>query len=127
MVRRLLLRLRALDELEGFLRGRAFMDDRADAADHADRVRGLPDVPAHVDALRAVLNRVVRELEGVEFRLEFRAARDDERDRARFHDLREIFGVIRLDEMGPELGGDAAGEAKGSRCALLALLAPPGH
>src|SRR3989449_11549668 len=111
MARRLPLRLRALDELEGFFRGRAFMDDRADAADHADRVRGLPDVPAHVDALRAVLNRVVRELERVELRLEFRAARDDEGDRAGFSDLREIFGARRLDEMGPALGGEPAGRA----------------
>src|SRR5256885_11367147 len=113
MVRRLLLRLRALDELEGFLRSRAFVDDRPDAADHADGIRRLPDVPTHVDALRAVLDRIVRELECVEFRLELRAARDDERDRARFHDLREIFGVIRLDEMGPELGSDAAREGIG--------------
>src|SRR2546426_4768550 len=123
MVGRLLLRLRALDDLEGFLRGRALVDDRPDAADHADRVRRLPNVAAHVDALRAVLDRIVRELERVEFRLELRAARDDERDRARLHDLREIVAVVRLDEMGPELGGDAAGEAQGSGVAFLELLA----
>src|SRR3989441_8233034 len=105
MVRRLLPRLRALNELEGFLRGRAFVDDRPDAADHAHGIRGLPDVATHVDALCTVLNRVVRQLEGVEFRLELRATRDNERDRARLHDLREIVAVVRLDEMRSELGG----------------------
>src|SRR2546426_4123809 len=126
MVGRLLLRLRALDDLEGFLRGRALVDDRPDAADHADGIRRLPDVAAHVDALRAVLDRIVRELEGVEFRLQLRAARDDERDRARLNHLREIFAVIRLDEMGPELGGDSAGEAKVSGVSFLELLAHRG-
>src|SRR5207249_7547522 len=104
MVRRLPLLLRALDKLEGFLRGRAFVDDRPDAADHADGVRRLPDVPTHVDALRAVLDRILRELEGVEFGLELRAARDNQWDGTRLHDLREVVAVVRLDEMGPELG-----------------------
>src|SRR3989442_13197468 len=122
MVRRLLLRLRAFDELEGFLRGRAFVDDRPDAADHAHGTRRLPDVAAHVDAFGAVLNRVVRQLEGVEFRLELRASRDDERDRTRLHDLREIVAVVRLDEMGSELGGDPAAEAEVSGVAFLELL-----
>src|SRR5712664_1126626 len=104
---RLLLRPRALDELEGFLRGRTLVDDRADAADHADGVRRLPDVPPHVHAFRAVLYRVVREFERIEFRLELRASRDDERDGTRLDDLREILAVIRLDEVRPELGCDA--------------------
>src|SRR5438093_11753847 len=127
MVRRLLLRLRALDELEGFFRARAFVDDRPDAADHADGVRGLPYVPTHVDALRAVLDRIVRELEGVEFGLELRAARDNQWDGTRLHDLREVVAVVRLDEMGPELGSDAAREAEVSRVAFLELLAYRGH
>src|SRR5712691_12367860 len=109
---RLLLRPRALDELEGFLRGRTLVDDGADPADHADGVRRLPDVPPHVHAFRAVLDRVVGELERIEFRLELRASRDNERDGTRLDDLREIFTVVRLDEMRAELGGDAAREAE---------------
>src|SRR6266581_6325081 len=119
MVGRLLLRLRALDDLEGFLRGRALVDDRPDAADHPDGIRGLPDVSAHVNSLRAVLDRLVRELERIEFRLELRAARDDQRDGTRLHDLREIVAIVRLDEMGAELGRDPAGEAEVSRVPLL--------
>src|SRR3989442_15590409 len=119
MGRRLLLRLRALDDLEGFLRGRALVDDRPDATDHADRVRRLPDVPAHVDSFGAVLDRIVRELEGVEFCLELRPTRDDEWDRGRLHDLREIVAVVRLDEVGAELGGDPTGEAEVSSVAFL--------
>src|SRR5712691_8521582 len=115
---RLLLRPRALDELEGFLRGRTLVDDGADAADHADGVRRLPDVSPHVHSFRAVLDRVVRELERVEFRLEFRASRDDEGDGTRLDDLREIVAVIRLHEVRPELGCDAAREAEVPRVAL---------
>src|SRR5713226_613863 len=96
---RLLLRPRALDELEGFLRGRTLVDDRADAADHADGVRRLPDVPSHVHAFRAILDRVVGELERIEFRLELGASRDDERYGTRLDDLRESITVIRLHEM----------------------------
>src|SRR2546426_10842189 len=127
MGRRLPLRFRALHEIERLLRGRTFVDDRANAANHADRVRGLPDVPTHVHAFRAVLDRVIGQLERVEFRLELRAARDDERDRARFDDLREIVAVVRLDEMGPELGSDPTGEAEVPRVAFLELLADRSH
>src|SRR2546430_17475552 len=90
MVLRLLLRPRALDELEGFLRGRTLVDDGADAADHADGIRRLPDVPAHVHAFRTISDRVVGQLERVEFGLELRAARDDEGDGTRLDDLREF-------------------------------------
>src|SRR3989442_9859501 len=124
---RLLLRPRALDELEGLLRGRTLVDDRADATDHADGVRRLPDVPPHVHAFRAVLDRVVRELERIEFRLELRASRDDEGDGTRLDHLREIFTVVRLDEMRPELGSDAACEAEVPRVALLEFLPDRGH
>src|SRR5437899_2018907 len=116
---RLLLRPRALDELEGFLRGRALVDDRADAADHAHGVGRLPDVPPHVHAFRAVLNRLVRELERIEFRLELRASRDDEGDGTRLDHLREIVTVVRLDEMRSEFGSNAAREAEVPRVALL--------
>src|SRR5256714_8199162 len=63
---RLLLRLRALYQIERFLRGRPLVHDRPDPADHADRIRGLPDVPSHVDAARPLLDRLIRELEGIE-------------------------------------------------------------
>src|SRR3989454_10276307 len=127
MGRRLPLRFRALHEIERLLRGRTFVDDRANAANHADGIGRLPDVATHVHAFRAVLDRVIGQLERVEFRLELRAARDDERDRARFDDLREIVAVVRLDEMGPELGGDATREAEVSGVTFLELLAYRGH
>src|SRR3989441_3679097 len=122
MVRRLLLRPRALHELERLLRRRALVDDRADRADHANRIRGLPDVAAHVDAPSAVLRRVEREFEGIEFRLELRTPRDDERDRTRLDDFRKVLAVVGLDEMRAELRGDAAGEAEVPRVPLLRLL-----
>src|SRR6266568_1106534 len=124
---RLLLRLRGLDERERFLRRRALVHDRADRADHPDGIRRLPDVPAHVDAPRAFLDRLVRELQGVEFRLELRAACDDERHGARLDDLGEFIAVIRLDEMCAEFRGDAAGEAEVPRVAFLELLAHGRH
>src|SRR2546423_11594793 len=101
---RLLLRLRALYQIERFLRGRALVHDRADPADHADRIRGLPDVPSHVDAASPLLHRLIRELEGVELRLQFGPSRNDEGHRAGFDDLREIVAEIRLDEMRAEFG-----------------------
>src|SRR3989449_1097755 len=126
-VPRLLLRPRALEELERFLRGRALMDDGADAADHADRIRRLPDVPAHVHAFRAILDRVVGELERIEFGLELRSSGDDEGDGTRLDDLREIVTVICLHEMRPEFGGDAAGQAEVPRVAPLEFLPDRGH
>src|SRR5467141_5436601 len=99
-MRSLLPRLRALDEFESLLRRRALVDDGSDPANHSDGIRRLPDVSPHVDALRAFLDRVVRELEGVEFRLEFRTPRDNEGDGTGFHDLREFVAVIRLHEVG---------------------------
>src|SRR3989475_12495965 len=86
----LLLRLRALHELERLLRRRALVDDRPNRADHPDGIRGLPDVSTHVDAPRAVLRRVEREFESIEFRLELRASRDDERHGTRFDDFRKV-------------------------------------
>src|SRR5437899_1901678 len=112
MVRRLLLRLRALDDLEGFLRGRAFVDDRPDAADHADGIRRLPDVAGHVDALCAGLYRVVRQLERVGVRLQRRSSRDGERDRARLRDRREILAGI---------GSAGCGTARGGSSVLRAM------
>src|SRR5438445_917427 len=127
MVPRLLLRLRALDDLEGFLRGRTFVDDRANAANHADGIGRLPDVATHVDALRTVLDRIVRQLERIEFRLELWAARDDQWDGTRLHDLREIVAVVCLNEVGPELGSNPAREAEVSSVTFLELLAYRGH
>src|SRR5256885_10767283 len=79
---RLLLRLRALHQVERLLRGRPLVHDRADPADHADRIRGLPDVPSHVDAASPLLDRLIRELEGIELRLQFGPSRNDEGHRA---------------------------------------------
>src|SRR2546428_13117888 len=124
---RLLLRLRGLDERERFLRRGAFVDDRADRADHPDGIRRLPDVPAHVDAPRALLGGLMRELERVELRVELRSARDDERHGARLDDFRELIAIIRLDEMRAELGGDATREAEVPRVALLEFLADRRH
>src|SRR5438094_8595815 len=90
MVRRLLLRLRALDDFEGFLRGGSFVDDRTDAADHPDWIRGLPDVAAHVHSLRPVLSRGIGELERVEFRVEVRPTRGGAWRRAALHHPRDI-------------------------------------
>src|SRR5438093_12099887 len=87
---RLLLRLPALDEVERLLRRAPLVDDRADPADHADRVRGLPDVPSHVDAAGAFLDRFVRELEGIKLRLQLWAARDDEMHLAHLDDLGKV-------------------------------------
>src|SRR5205807_4615892 len=78
---RLLLRLRALHQVERLLWGRPLVYDRADPADHADRIRGLPDGPSHVDATGPLLDRLIREFEGVELRLQFRPSRNDERYR----------------------------------------------
>src|SRR5438445_8585534 len=116
---RLLLWLRALHQVERFLRGRPLVHDRADPADHADRIRGLPDVPSHVDAARPLLDRLIRELEGIELRLQFGPSRNDEGHWAGFDDLREVFAEIRLDEMRSELGGDPTREAQVSGVALL--------
>src|SRR2546422_917238 len=127
MGRRLLLRFRALHEIERLLRCRALVHDRADPADHADRVRGLPDVATHVDAFRTVLDRIVRQLERIEFRLELWAARDDRWDGTRPHDLREIVAVVCLNEVGPELGSNPAREAEVSSVTFLELLPPRGN
>src|SRR5438132_14024013 len=105
MVLRLLLRPRALDELEGLLRGRTLVDDGADAADHADGIRRLPDVPAHVHACRTISDRVVGQLDRVECGLALRASRGDEGGGTRLHDSRASGSVIRLAAIRPELGG----------------------
>src|SRR6266550_5010844 len=101
---RLLLRLRALHQIERFLRGRPLVHDRADPADHADRIRRLPDVPSHVDAASPLLDRLIREFEGVALRLQFGASRNDEGHRAGFDDLREVVAEVRFDEMRAEFG-----------------------
>src|SRR5207249_7864367 len=124
---RLLRRLPALDEVERLLRRAPLVDDRADPADHADRVRGLPDVASHVDAAGAFLDRLVRELEGVQLRLQFWAARDDEGHGTRFDDLGEVLAEIRLDEMGAELRRNPAGEAEVPGVSLLEFLSNRGH
>src|SRR5206468_7847450 len=98
---RLLLRLPALHEVERLLGRAPLVDDRADSADHADRVRGLPDVASHVHAAGAFLDRLVREVEGVQLRLQFWTARDDEGYGTRFDDLGEVLAEIRLDEWAP--------------------------
>src|SRR5438445_13025371 len=105
---RLLLRLRALHQVERLLRGRPLVHDRADPAYHADRIRGLPDVPSHVDAAGPLLNRLVREFEGIELRLQFGASRNDEGHRAGCDDLLEVVAEVRLDEMGADFGGGPA-------------------
>src|SRR5437773_3342539 len=119
---RLLRRLPALHEVECLLGRASLVDDRADPADHADRVRGLPDVASHVDAAGAFLDRFVGELEGIQLRLQLWAARDDERHRARFDDLGKVLAEIRLDEMGAELRRDSTGEAEVASVALLEFL-----
>src|SRR5437899_94879 len=87
------------------------------------------DAVADFDGVHAGadLDRVVGELERCEFRLELWASRDDEGDGTRLDDLREIVTVIGLDEMRPELRGDAAREAEVPRVALLEFLANRGH
>src|SRR5712664_1650098 len=100
MGRRLPSRLRALHEVEGFLWCRALVDDRAYPADHANRIRGLPDVASHVDAAGPFLDRLVGEFERIELRFQLRPTRDDERHGTRFDNLREILTEVRLDEMG---------------------------
>src|SRR5438876_12262413 len=118
MVLRLLLRPRALDELEGFLRGRTLVDDGADAADHADGIRRLPDVPAHVHAFRTISDRVVHHLELVDFGLDLRAAHDADGVGTRPDVLRLDVAVKRLDLMRPELGVDGPREVDGPRVPL---------
>src|SRR5207302_10593240 len=107
---RLLLRLPALHEVERLLGRAPLVDDRADSADHADRVRGLPDVASHVHAAGAFLDRLVREVEGVQLRLQFWTARDDEGYGTRFDDPGEVLAAIRLDETGAELRRNPAGQ-----------------
>src|SRR5437879_7210347 len=124
---RLLLWLRALHQVERLLRGRPLVHDRTYPANHADRIRGLPDVPSHVDAASPLLDRFIRELEGIELRLQFGPSRNDERHRAGFDDLREIFAEVRLDEMCAEFGGDPTRKAQVSGIALLELFADRGH
>src|SRR5438132_4925541 len=124
---RLLLRLRALHQVERLLWGRPLVYDRADPADHADRIRGLPDVPSHVDATGPLLDRLIREFEGIKLRLQFGASRNDERHRAGFDDLREVVAEIGLDEMRAELRGDPTREAEVPRVAFLEFLAARGH
>src|SRR5947199_8715854 len=124
---RLLLRLPALDDVPRLGLVAPLVDDPADPADHADRVRGLPDVASHVDAAGAFLDRFVRELEGIQLRLQLWAARDDERHRARFDDLGKVLAEIRLDETGAELRRDSTGEAEVASVALLEFLPHRGH
>src|SRR3989442_8487341 len=102
-MRSLLPRPRALDEFESLVRRRALVDDGSDPADHANGIRRLPNVSPHVDAFRPFLNRVVRELEGVEFRFQLRATGNDERDRTRLHDFGEIVTIIRLHKVRSKL------------------------
>src|SRR5437660_11321374 len=96
---RLLLRLPALHEVERLLGRAPLVDDRADSADHADRVRGLPDVASHVHAAGAFLDRLVREVEGVQLRLQLRAARDDEGYPTRSAALGDVLAELRLDDI----------------------------
>src|SRR6266550_3683812 len=124
---RLLLRLPALHEVERLLGRAPLVDDRADSADHADRVRGLPDVASHVHAAGAFLDRLVREVEGVQLRLQFWTARDDEGYGTRFDDLGEVLAEIRLDEMGAELRRNPAGEAEVPGVSLLEFLSNRGQ
>src|SRR5207237_9511823 len=105
---RLLLRLPALHEFERLLGRTPLVDDRADPADHADRVRGLPDVASHVHAAGAFLDRVVREVEGVQLRIQFWTARDDEGYGTRFDDLGAGLADTRTDIMGSELSRNPA-------------------
>src|SRR5438132_11878780 len=109
---RLLLRLPALHEFERLLGRTPLVDDRADPADHADRVRGLPDVASHVHAAGAFLDRLVREVEHVQLRRQFWTARDDERYGERFDDPGEALAEIRLHKMSAELRANPAGEAQ---------------
>src|SRR5438128_9467084 len=103
----LLAGLAALEEVEGFLRRRPIVDDGPDRADHADRVGGLPDVPAHVDARRPRLDRVVRELARVELRFELRAARDDDGHAAPFDHLADApLAALRPHQLPPALPPD---------------------
>src|SRR6266545_3275294 len=118
----LLAGLAALEDVEGFLRRRALVDDRADRADHADGVGGLPDVAPHVDARRSRLDGVVCELERVELRLELRASRHDEGHGATFDDSVKVrLAVVRLHEVRSELRGDARREPEIAGVPLLQL------
>src|SRR5438067_865686 len=66
---RLLRRLPALHEVECLLGRASLVDDRADPADHADRVRGLREAPCHVGAAGA-FSRTASFIEVVTFSLD---------------------------------------------------------
>ena len=55
----LTLRLERFEQLQGFVRFEVVVHDRVDCGDHCLRSVGLEDITPHVDARRALLDRVV--------------------------------------------------------------------
>jgi len=115
-----------LVKLERLLRLLFLVNHRADRLDHRDGVVGLEDVAPHVDAGRALVDRLVRHGEGVELG-QLLAAGDHDRHRAAGdHALEAFLDEVALHVVRAELGGDARGEAKVALVALH-LRAHAGH
>ena len=88
------------------------MHDRRDGLDHRRRGVALEDVPAHVDAGRALRDRPVRHRQRVELGELLPAGHHDRHRAAGRHALEPLFDVVRLDDLGAELGAHAGGEAE---------------
>ena len=99
-----------LQEVECLRRGVAVVDDPADRLDHRDGVIALEDVPAHVDAGGALVDRPVRHLQGVALRQLLAARHDDGHRTAGRHLLEALVAVVGLDNLRAELGTDARRE-----------------
>src|SRR6266568_4419696 len=94
---------------------------------HWHWVLGLPDVPTHVYAHGSLLDRIISELKRVQFCLKLRSSSYNQWHWAALHDFSEIFAVVCLDKMGPDLRGDSASQRKIARITLLQLLPDRGN
>src|SRR2546422_7689202 len=103
------------------------MNDFSDCLDHCNRMLRLPNIPAHIHTNRSFSDRIICQLEGIQFSLKFRTARHNKRYWASLDDTREFFAIVSLDKAGSKLCSDSTRQRKISSVSLLKLLPNRGH